>query len=285
MAINKNFVIRNGLEVATNLIVANDVTNRIGVGTTNPSSGGPGNVDHVLDVRGDVLAYRFYGDEVKYPDWQFYGNLYGTALRAETVDNADFADNAGNANTADFATSAGTATNATNATNADNVLITNVNGDQNYYIHFNDAIGGYDDVNISSTKLVFNPFSGNLGVNAATPLTNLQVNFYGVESKTGTFSASAGTTIVDLFSVNSSNFKTAEYTLLIENSINLQTQKVLVMQNGTTSYYQESSIMYEPDIIVSVGTTISSGYCVLELTPWQGISGDITYKFYRQTML
>jgi hypothetical protein len=274
MAINKNFVIRNGLEVATNLIIANDVTNKVGIGTTNPLK--------ELDVRGDVSGYRFYGDQVRYPDWQFYGNLYGTALRSEATTNADFATDAGNAATADFATDAGT---STNATNADNVLITQVSGNRDYYIHFNDTTTGYDNVNISSTKLVFNPSSGNLGVNATTPLTNLQVEFYGVQSKSGTFLASAGTTTIDTFSVSTSNFKTAEYTLLIENSTNLQTQKVLIMQNGTDSYYQESSIMYEPNMIAYISSSVSLGNCVLELTPLAGISGNITYKFYRQTML
>lgn len=281
MAINKNFVIRNGLEVATNLIVANDVTNKIGIGTTNPQ--------YDFDVKGDVGGYRFYGDTVRYPDWQFFGNLYGTALRAETVDNADFAEasntanyatEAGNSQTSEFATSAGT------SDNADNVLITDgISGDRDYYIHFNDTTSGYDDVNISSTKLVFNPFKGNLGVNATNPLTNLQVNFYGVESKTGTFSASAGTTIIDFFSIVAPNFKTAEYTLLIENSTNLQTQKVLVMQNGIESHYQEYSIMYEPTPIVSVYSTVETGYCTLKVTPLPGITGNITYKFVRQTML
>jgi len=36
MAVNKNFVVKNGLEVDTNLIVANADTNRVGIGTTIP---------------------------------------------------------------------------------------------------------------------------------------------------------------------------------------------------------------------------------------------------------
>jgi len=36
MAVNKNFVVKNGLEVDTNLIVANADTNRVGVGTSVP---------------------------------------------------------------------------------------------------------------------------------------------------------------------------------------------------------------------------------------------------------
>lgn len=46
MAINKNFVVKNGLEVDTNLIVANADTNKVGIATTNP--------DYTLHVNGGI---------------------------------------------------------------------------------------------------------------------------------------------------------------------------------------------------------------------------------------
>ena len=46
MAVNKNFVVKNGIEVATNLIVADPINNRVGLGTTAPET--------FLDVRGPV---------------------------------------------------------------------------------------------------------------------------------------------------------------------------------------------------------------------------------------
>jgi cytoskeletal protein CcmA (bactofilin family) len=46
MAVNKNFVVKNGIEVATNLIVADPINNRVGLGTTAPEA--------LLDVRGPV---------------------------------------------------------------------------------------------------------------------------------------------------------------------------------------------------------------------------------------
>lgn len=46
MAVNKNFVVKNGIEVATNLIVADLTTNKVGLGTTAPEA--------LLDVRGPV---------------------------------------------------------------------------------------------------------------------------------------------------------------------------------------------------------------------------------------
>jgi hypothetical protein len=51
MAINKNFVVKNGLEVADNLLFANN--NKVGIGTTLP--------DYTLEVKGDVsLNNRLY---------------------------------------------------------------------------------------------------------------------------------------------------------------------------------------------------------------------------------
>ena len=46
MGINKNFVVRNGLEVANTLLYANDETNRIGINSGTP--------EHALDVIGDA---------------------------------------------------------------------------------------------------------------------------------------------------------------------------------------------------------------------------------------
>ena len=48
MAINKNFVVKNGFEVATDLILANSTTRKVGIGTSNPR--------YNLDVRGGIGA-------------------------------------------------------------------------------------------------------------------------------------------------------------------------------------------------------------------------------------
>jgi hypothetical protein len=51
MAVNKAFVVKNGLEVADNLLFANN--NKVGIGTTLP--------DYTLEVKGDVsLNNRLY---------------------------------------------------------------------------------------------------------------------------------------------------------------------------------------------------------------------------------
>jgi hypothetical protein len=52
MSINKNFVVKNGFEVSTDLILANADTRRVGVGSTNPQ--------FTLDVAGGIGATDFY---------------------------------------------------------------------------------------------------------------------------------------------------------------------------------------------------------------------------------
>ena len=48
MAVNKNFVVKNGIEVATDLILANATTKKVGIGSTTP--------EFTLDVKGGIGA-------------------------------------------------------------------------------------------------------------------------------------------------------------------------------------------------------------------------------------
>ena len=52
MAVSKNFVVKNGIEVNENLIVADSITNRVGVGSTTPNA--------TLDVKGKVASNTAY---------------------------------------------------------------------------------------------------------------------------------------------------------------------------------------------------------------------------------
>lgn len=125
-----------------------------------------------------------------------------------------------------------------------------------------------------------------VGIGTTSPVSKFQVERYAISTGIGTFSSNAGvSTDIDSFSISSSDFKTAEYTLHFLNNGNIQAQKVLVMQNGSTSYSQEYAIMYEPNQIISIGTTISGGVCKLQVTPTTGVTGIITYRFTREAML
>ena len=52
MAVNKNFVVKNGLEVSTDLILADATNNRVGIATTTP--------DYTLHVNGGIGATDLY---------------------------------------------------------------------------------------------------------------------------------------------------------------------------------------------------------------------------------
>ena len=119
-----------------------------------------------------------------------------------------------------------------------------------------------------------------------TSTTTLEINErYGVSTGFGTFVASAGVAhTVDTFTIATNNFKTAEYTLHLEETTNSQTEKVLVMQNGTTAFSNEYAVMYNGNLLVSIGATVASGAVKLEVTPRAGISGLTTYRFTRETM-
>ena len=125
----------------------------------------------------------------------------------------------------------------------------------------------------------------NVGIGTTNPETPIQINnVYGVNTGVGTFTAVVGSAhTVDTFSP--STFKTAEYTLHIENDSNIQSQKVVVMHNTTTAYSAEYAVMYEPSLIVSIAATVSNNNCELWLTPETGMTGLTTFRFTRDTMI
>ena len=127
---------------------------------------------------------------------------------------------------------------------------------------------------------------GLVGIGTTNPKTTLQVETYGVKTGVGTFTASVGvSTTLDSFSVSSTDFKIAEYTVHIGVGSYIQAQKVLITQNQITAYSQEYGVVYNNTLLVSIGATISGGNCILQATPQTGVSGLTTYRFARNTLL
>jgi len=145
---------------------------------------------------------------------------------------------------------------------------------------------GYFDNN--QTNAGIHTTAAHVGLGTTNPRTPLQVEeVYGVYTDYGTFTASSGVTTTGDASwvIATDDFKTAEYTLYFQHSSGIQSQKVLVMNDGSTAYAQEYAIMYNNDLLVSVGASITSGTCELLWTPQTGVSGIVTYRVVRETML
>ena len=102
----------------------------------------------------------------------------------------------------------------------------------------------------------------NVGIATTNPLTPLQIeDVYGVKTGIGTFNAVVGlSTDLDSFDTSSVNFQTAEYTINVGYGTYIQSQKVLVMQNGTSAYSQEYAVMYNPELVASIGATMTGDY-------------------------
>ena len=145
---------------------------------------------------------------------------------------------------------------------------------------------GYFDNN--QTNPGIHTTAAHVGLGTTNPRTPLQVEeIYGVYTDYGSFSATAGVTTTGDASwvIATDDFKTAEYTLHFQYNGNIQSQKVLVMNDGTTAYAQEYAIMYNNDLLVSVGASVNSGTCELQWTPEPGVTGVVTYRVVRETML
>jgi hypothetical protein len=125
-----------------------------------------------------------------------------------------------------------------------------------------------------------------VGVKTDVLTSSFMVQSFGIESKAATFTASAGvSTSLDVIGISTYNFRTAEYTLYFEWNGNIQSQKVLCMHNGTNAFSQEFAVMYEPNQIVSIGSTIDAGLFRLLVTPEAGVSGVTTYTWTRHTVI
>jgi len=127
----------------------------------------------------------------------------------------------------------------------------------------------------------------NIGINTTNPVTPLQIgSVYGIEALKGTFTSGAGVNTFTVDSFDVEDFKSAEYTFHLEVLGNVQTQKLLVTHNDNDmAYSAEYGVIYEPQIIASIGATVDAGVCKVQITPNSGIAGLTTYRYNRGTMI
>ena len=99
----------------------------------------------------------------------------------------------------------------------------------------------------------------------------------------GSFSATPGSPhTIDTFAFASHDYEIAEYTLHFVHANGLQAQKTLVIQNNSTAYSNEYGILYDSELLVSIGATISGGNVNITATPELGISGVTTFRWRRE---
>ena len=96
----------------------------------------------------------------------------------------------------------------------------------------------------------------------------------------GSFNAVAGQT-VQLDSVTNSH-QLSDYDMYFSHSAGTQSQKVTILNaGGTTAHSQQFGIMFNNNLLVSIGSSIHNNNLTINATPESGITGTVTYKFLR----
>jgi len=100
----------------------------------------------------------------------------------------------------------------------------------------------------------------------------------------GTFTATAGSpSTLESYTYDSAEL-VFEYTVFVKNGSNYQTQKLLVMRDGTTVDSSQFAVMYSNNLLVQLDATISGGNVNLRATPETGVSGSTTFRIKREVI-
>ena len=98
----------------------------------------------------------------------------------------------------------------------------------------------------------------------------------------GSFTASAGSpSTLETYAYDSAEL-VFEYTVFVKNGSDYQTQKLLVMRDGTTVTSTQYGIMYSNNLLVQLDATISGSNLLLRATPETGVTGSTTFRMKRE---
>jgi hypothetical protein len=120
------------------------------------------------------------------------------------------------------------------------------------------------------TALTYNPSSNTLTTGT------IDLGDANISSGTATIS-SAGN--VDTTAAGSCS--AIEYTIYASHSSGIQSQKVLIMDNGSTAYSNEFAVMFSSSLLISFSADLVGAAVRLRGTPESGISGNISIKFIK----
>ena len=213
-----------------------------------------------------------------------------------------------------------TSVTGTAATTTAAIDVTATSSSANHFVTFVDQAGTARSLR-GDSGIIYNPSSNNLGVDGVITATQADigtggldvdghteldnVNISGVVTATtykgdgsnltgitpsvgittnlsGSFTATAGSpTIINVHTYGSELL--FEYTVFVKNGSDYQSQKLLVMRDGTTVTSTQYAIMYSNNLLVQLDATITSGNVInLRATPETGISGSTTYRLRRE---
>ena len=100
----------------------------------------------------------------------------------------------------------------------------------------------------------------------------------------GSFTASAGSpSTLESYAYDSAEL-VFEYTVFVKNGSDYQTQKLLVMRDGTTVDSTQYAIMHSNGLLVQLDATISGSNLLLRATPETGVTGNTTYRIKREVV-
>ena len=212
-----------------------------------------------------------------------------------------------------------TSVTGTAATTTAAIDVTATSSSANHFVTFVDQAGTARSLR-GDSGIIYNPSSNNLAIDGNFTATNVtatgildvdghteldNVNISGVVTATtykgdgsnltgitpsvgittnlsGSFTATAGSpTIIDAHTYGSELL--FEYTVFVKNGSDYQSQKLLVMRDGTTVTSTQYAIMYSNNLLVQLDATTSAGNVInLRATPETGISGSTTYRLRRE---
>ena len=75
--------------------------------------------------------------------------------------------------------------------------------------------------------------------------------------------------------------KKDNFTIYASHSSGIQSQKVLIMDNGSTAYSNEFAVMFSSSLLISFSADLVGAAVRIRGTPESGISGNISIKFIK----
>jgi len=159
--------------------------------------------------------------------------------------------------------------------------------------------GGIAEIDISAAVGAAGKFKdGTLGIHTTAPAvglgttnpqTQLQLgDFYGIEVYSGITTANGGVTFDGIggWTIADTDFVSVEYKLYFNYNGDIQTQKTSVMHDGTTAYVSSYAMMMTgSNTIMNIDAVVSSGQVIPRWTPGSGVTGIVTYRVVRESML